>query len=65
MMQELDPSEAVMISPLPVALAGGLGWWCAGFYLLSALLVSFTLMGKAVDAKLASCRGDKDRKSRR
>jgi len=62
MMQELDPDKAVMKSPLPVVLAGGLGWWCAGFYLLSALQVSFTLMGEAVDTKLASCRGDKDRK---
>ena len=62
MMQELDPDKAVMKSPLPVVLAGGPGWWCAGFYLLSALLVSFTLLGEAVDAKLASCRGDKDRK---
>ncbi len=65
MMQELDPSEAVMISPLPVAFVGCLGQWCVGFYLLLALLVSLTLMGEAVDAKLASCRGDKDRKSGR
>jgi hypothetical protein len=27
MMQELDPDKAVMKSPLPVVLAGGLGWW--------------------------------------
>jgi len=31
MMQELDPDKAVMKSPLPVVLAGGLGWWCAVF----------------------------------
>ena len=61
-MQELDPDKAVMKSPLPVVLAGGLGGWCAGFYLLSAWLVSFTLVGEAVDTKLASFRGDKNRK---
>ena len=70
MIQELDPNEACD----DIAVAGGLGWWSwlvvlAGgvlvFYRLSALLVSFTLIGMAVDAKLASCRVDKDCKSRR
>ena len=61
MIQELDPNEACD----DIAVAGGLDWWCVGFYLLSASLVSFTLIGEAVDAKLASCRSDKDRKSRR
>ena len=60
MMQELDPTKRD-----DIAVAGGLDWWCVGFYLLSASLVSFNLIGEAVDAKLASCRSDKDRKSRR
>ena len=63
MMQELDPSEAVMISPLPVALAG---WRVVCWFLPIVSLAGVVhLNGEAVDAKLASCRGDKDRKSRR
>ena len=44
-----------MISPRPVTV----GCWCAGFYLLSALLAWFTLGGEAVGAGLVSCRGGK------
>ena len=69
MIQELDPSEAVMILSLPVALAGGLGRWLwlavCWFLPIVSLAGVVHLNGESVDAKLASCRDDKDRKSRR